>query len=74
MTIYEKKGDIVKKIILILLLAVFCSGLLIPTTMAKPDKIDGVNVPFGRIPQEIKDNRYPRTYFPGTEKLAKDEY
>ena len=22
---------------------------------AKPDKVDGVNVPFGRVPQEIKD-------------------
>jgi hypothetical protein len=41
--------------------------------LAKPDKVDGFNVPSGRIPQEIKDNRYPRTYFPGTEKLAADE-
>ena len=37
------------------------------SAIAKPDKVDGVNVPQGRIPQEIKDNRYPRTYFPGTE-------
>ena len=37
------------------------------------DKVDGVNVPSGRIPQEIVDNRYPRTYFPTTEKLAADE-
>ncbi len=41
--------------------------------MAKPDKVDGVNVPSGRIPQEIKDNKYPRTYFPGTERVGKDE-
>ena len=62
------------KIIFARLLAiVFCLGLLSTTAPAKPDKVDGVNVPFGRIPQEIKDNRYPRTYFPGTEKLAKDE-
>ena len=40
---------------------------------SKPDKVDGMNVPSGRIPQEIKDNRYPRTYYPNTEKLAKDE-
>jgi len=40
---------------------------------AKPDNVDGVNVPSGRIPQEIKDNKYPRTYFPNTERLAKDE-
>lgn len=40
---------------------------------AKPDKVDGLNVPSGRIPQEIQNNRYPRTYFPGTEKLGADE-
>ena len=43
------------------------------TVLAKPDKVDGVNVPSGRIPQEIKNNRYPRTYYPNTEKLGKDE-
>jgi ribonuclease Z len=41
--------------------------------LAKPDKVDGVNVSGGRIPQTIKDNKYPRTYFPGTEKLGNDE-
>ena len=40
---------------------------------AKPDNVDGINVPEGRIPQEIKNNRYPRTYYPNTEKLGKDE-
>ena len=40
---------------------------------AKPDKVGGENVPSGRIPQEIKNNKYPRTYFPTTEKLGKDE-
>jgi ribonuclease Z len=40
---------------------------------AKPDQIDGVNVPSGRIPQVINNNRYPRTYFPGTEKVGPDE-
>jgi ribonuclease Z len=40
---------------------------------AKPDKVDGMNVPAGRIPQEIVNNRYPRTYFPGTEKLGANE-
>jgi ribonuclease Z len=49
------------------------SALLGTFALAKPDKVDGLNVPFGRIPQEIKNNRYPRTYFPGTEKLAADE-
>ena len=40
---------------------------------AKPDKVDGVNVPFGRVPQEIKNNRYPRTYYPNTEKVGANE-
>ena len=57
------RGTIVTSILLI-----FAGAAL-----AKPDKVDGINVPFGRIPQEIKDNRYPRTYFPGTEKLGADE-
>ncbi len=43
------------------------------TAQAKPDKVDGINVPSGRIPQEIKNNKYPRTYFPGTEKLGENE-
>jgi len=40
---------------------------------AKPDSVDGLNYPSGRIPQEIKNNNYPRTYFPNTEKIGKDE-
>jgi ribonuclease Z len=40
---------------------------------AKPDKVEGLNVPFGRVPQEIKDNHYPRTYYPNTEKLGANE-
>jgi ribonuclease Z len=56
------------------LLATFMGAILTGgVAVAKPDKVDGVNVPFGRIPQEIKNNRYPRTYFPGTEKIGKDE-
>ncbi len=27
------------------------------TSWAKPDQVDGLNVPFGRLPQEIKNNR-----------------
>ena len=42
-------------------------------SFAKPDKVEGVNVPSGRIPQEIKNNRYPRTYYPNTEKLGDKE-
>ena len=38
-----------------------CFAVALSTTVqAKPDNVDGVNVPFGRIPQEIKDNKYPR--------------
>lgn len=55
------------------LMVVFCSSLLNATVLAKPDKVDGVNVPSGRIPQEIKNNKYPRTYFPGTERVGKNE-
>jgi ribonuclease Z len=47
--------------------------ILAPAASAKPDKVDGMYVPSGRIPQEIKDNRYPRTYFPGTERLGQKE-
>jgi ribonuclease Z len=52
---------------------IFCSSVLSVTAQAKPDKIDGNNYPGGRIPQEIKDNKYPRTYYPNTEKIGKDE-
>ncbi len=50
-------------------------GALLPasSSVAKPDQVDGVSVPFGRIPQVIQDNRYPRTYYPNTEKLGADE-
>ena len=62
------------KYIYSIVLAAFCMSIyLISTALAKPDKVDGVNVPSGRIPQEIIDNRYPRTYFPGTERVGKDE-
>jgi ribonuclease Z len=54
-------------------MVVFCSSLLSATAQAKPDNVDGVNVPSGRIPQAIKDNKYPRTYYPNTEILATDE-
>jgi len=56
-----------------LLFVVLCASFLSVTAQAKPDKVDGVNVPSGRIPQEIKDNKYPRTYYPNTERLARDE-
>ncbi len=59
-----------KYIYSIVLAAIYMSIYLIGTAWAKPDEVDGVNVPFGRIPQEIIDNKYPRTYFPGTERVA----
>jgi len=49
------------------------SAILGGTAIAKPDTVDGFNVPSGRIPQEIKEDRYPRTYYPNTERFAKNE-
>ena len=62
-----------RKAILIILSATILVSLISIPVWAKPDKVDGINVPSGRIPQKIKDNRYPRTFYPNTEKLAKDE-
>jgi ribonuclease Z len=42
-------------------------------TWAKPDVVDGLTVPSGRIPQFIENGRYPRTYFPNTERLGNAE-
>ncbi len=39
----------------------------------KPHKVDGENYPAGRVPQKISNNRYPRSYFPNTEKLGPAE-
>ena len=46
---------------------------LITSVQAKPHKVDGENYASGRIPQEIANGKYPRSYFPGTEKIGKDE-
>jgi ribonuclease Z len=62
-----------KKSFIALTAFVFGMFILSTNTLAKPDNVDGFNVPSGRVPQEIKDNRYPRTYYPNTEKLGKDE-
>jgi ribonuclease Z len=56
-----------------LFVAVIGSGLLVSFAPAKPDKVDGLNVPSGRIPQAIKNNKYPTTYFPNTEKVGENE-
>jgi ribonuclease Z len=53
--------------------AAICASVLVVPAHAKPDKVDGMNVPSGRIPQEIRNNRYPRTYYPNTEKLGRNE-
>ena len=60
-------------IFLPLVSAAICASLLSVSAYAKPDKVDGMNVPSGRIPQEIKNNRYPRTYYPNTEKLGRND-
>ncbi len=62
-----------KKIITLFISGVISLCLFTAIVIAKPDKVDGINVPSGRIPQEIKDNKYPRTFFPNTEKLGKNE-
>ncbi len=54
-------------------MAAICLSRLGTTAQAKPDKVDGLNVPEGRVPQEISDNRYPRSYFPGTERVGAAE-
>jgi len=52
-----------------------CVGVALATTLswAKPDIVDGIAVPSGRIPQVIKDGKYPRTYYPNTERLGEKE-
>jgi ribonuclease Z len=51
-----------------------CLSFIAPAFLyAKPHEIDGVNYAQGRVPQEIKNHQYPRSYFPGTERLGKDE-
>lgn len=62
-----------KSVFVFILVFIGCTLMQGDSLHAKPDKVDGLNVPSGRIPQEIIDNRYPRTYFPGTEKLGADE-
>ena len=49
------------------------SILLDQPVQAKPHKVDGENYASGRIPQKIVNGEYPRSYFPGTEKIGKDE-
>ena len=63
-----------KKTSTVLQALVFCMILAGVAALAgKPDKVDGINVPSGRIPQEIKNNNYPHTYYPNTEKIGKKE-
>jgi ribonuclease Z len=69
----SKKEKPMKNACIKLLIAIFCSSLIATPLLAKPDKVGGVNVSEGRIPQKIKNNKYPRTYFPGTERLGKAE-
>ncbi|MHC5185155.1 MAG: hypothetical protein ACYSPI_12925 [Planctomycetota bacterium] len=68
-----------RKLLMLLVLAIgIIFGIIISqipqnTAIAKPHKVDGGNYPEGRIPQKIKNGKYPRTYYPNTEKLASDE-
>ncbi len=60
------------KVIKIALLLLMASVLALPS-YAKPDKVKGYNVPSGRVPQAVSNNKYPHSYFPGTELLGKAE-
>jgi len=55
------------------ILSLICGLSIVNSAFGKPDEVKGVNVAEGRVPQEIRDERYPRTYFPGTELLGKGE-
>ena len=55
------------------LLIAMVDRILDTSAWAKPHKVDGVNYPEGRVPQKISNNRYPRSYFPNTEKLGPAE-
>jgi ribonuclease Z len=53
--------------------AVVAISLATSLTLAKPDNVDGYNVPQNRKLQMIENNQYPRSYYPNTEKLSEDE-
>ena len=61
------------KLIVTIVAVMFCTAFFSISVTAKPDKVDGVNVPSGRIPQKIKKSNYPHTFYPNTEKLGKAE-
>ena len=61
------------KLIVTVVAVMFCTAFFSISVTAKPDKVDGVNVPSGRIPQKIKKSNYPHTFYPNTEKLGKAE-
>ncbi|MHC4907084.1 MAG: guanitoxin biosynthesis MBL fold metallo-hydrolase GntH [Planctomycetota bacterium] len=58
-----------RKLLMLLVLAIgIIFGIIISqipqnTAIAKPHKVDGGNYPEGRIPQKIKNGKYPRTYY-----------
>ena len=62
-----------KRIIVSFGAVLLCLSFGSAPVFAKPDNVGGENVPSGRIPQKIKNNKYPRTYFPGTERLGRSE-
>jgi ribonuclease Z len=61
------------KVILTVIACVLSVFLVSEYLQAKPHKYKGENYPEGRYPQEIRDGKYPRTYYPNTELLGKDE-
>ena len=62
-------------LIVVSIISVCAIGLFLGQNnlFAKPHTYKGEAYPEGRFPQEIKNGQYPRTYFPNTEILGKDE-
>ena len=64
------------KLTFLAIVAVLAAVLVAGATfsVAKPDKVDGINVPSGRIPQEIKNNKLSQDVLsPEQRRLGKDE-
>ncbi len=62
-----------RRVILTVAACVLSAFLIADYLQAKPHKYKGENYPEGRYPQEIREGKYPRTYYPNTEIVAKDE-
>ena len=55
-----------------IVLGIMIAQTTLETVFAKPNKVDGKNYPEGRCPQQIINGKYPRSYFPNTEKIGEE--